>query len=283
MFIKYINIKYNIDINITMDAYSIIYSAEKQMFDLPLTSECGLGCVLDVSLITMFFGITFTLFGYMIKPLFEKKENKIIYPYPIEDLPISLDERIKYYEEMSQHITTIDPIQPYIVRLDGRSFSRFTKKYKTNENVPYSIEFKKAMIQTCHDILHEFRPTTIYTHSDEITLIFKNAISDNGIIHKHLFGGRTFKIISLISSYASVRFNHNMNITKNSSEFVGSVNVNQNPTFDARIIVFPEEYEILNHMIWRSKGDCTRNFISMFAEKYISKKSIKHLKTNERT
>jgi hypothetical protein len=34
--------------------------------------------------------------------------------------------------------------------------------------------------------------------------------------------------------------------------------------------------------MWRSKGDCTRNFISMFAEKYLGKKSLYKVNSTER-
>jgi tRNA(His) 5'-end guanylyltransferase len=211
-----------------------------------------------------------------------KRVEPQIYKYDISEIPSKLDERMKYYENLSQTITKIDPTYPFIVRLDGRCFSKFTKKLKKINNQPYSTDFKEAMVKTCHDLLQEFRPSTIYTHSDEITMIFDRAISDNGFIHAHLFGGRVFKILSLISSFASVRFNNNINTTNVQSDFSKKVSIVHNPTFDARIIVFPEDHEIVNHMIWRSKYDCYRNFVSMYAMQYMSKKQLNNISTPDR-
>jgi hypothetical protein len=155
------------------------------------------------------------------------------------------------------------------------------------------------MLLTANDLLHEFKPATVYTHSDEITLIFgTQSIKQNGEYTEHIFGGRVDKLLSLVSSFASVAFYKHLNIinameVKNdkdigeyiTADLTKSINTCSNtPTFDARLIVFPEgkEYEIVNHMLWRSRGDCTRNFIQLYAEKYIGKKNIHKKNTTDR-
>jgi tRNA(His) 5'-end guanylyltransferase len=261
--------------------FNIDKSANNVIYEFIINSN---KYAIDISLILLFCSSTLILFLYMIKPLFYRNENKYKLNYPdiCDKLPVNLDERIKYYEKQSQTITQIGPEYPFIIRLDGRAFTKFTKQFKKiNKDIPYSIEFKTAMIKTCHDLLHEFNPSTVYTHSDEITMIFNSAIVEDNI-HQHIFGGKVFKLLSLISAFASVRFNANLNIQKNDSTFNTKVKINENPTFDAIVIVFPKSYEIVNHMMWRSKGDCTRNFISMFAEKFIPKKQLQHMNLTTR-
>jgi tRNA(His) 5'-end guanylyltransferase len=186
-------------------------------------------------------------------------------------IPVPLGDRMKYYEKQSESLQTIPANLPFIVRLDGRAFSNFTLQFK--KNLPYSVEFKRAMLGVATDLLHEFKASTVYTHSDEITLIFSEQDFTNNASPSHIFNGRCSKLLSLISSYASVSFDRHMSKECEQSNIQQYKHV---PTFDARIIVFCEKnkYEIVNHMIWRSKGDCTRNFVSMYAEKYIGKKKI---------
>lgn len=211
---------------------------------------------------------------------------------------IPLGDRMKQYEKYSTDITTIESDRPFIVRLDGRSFSKFTKPFKDDSektlNMPYSPGFKRVMILTAHDLLHEFNASTAYTHSDEITLVFNKAKISDDSASEHLFGGKVTKLLSLIPSYAASSF-----LTHLHEEFHFSQKVydpmtftkrwTRNkclkfPSFDARIIVFPKdkEYEIVNHMMWRAKGDCTRNFISMYAEKHIGKNKLNGMTTNQR-
>jgi tRNA(His) 5'-end guanylyltransferase len=234
-----------------------------------------------------------------------------------KNIPIELGERMKYYEEQSRKLETVPNNKPFIIRLDGRAFSNFTKKYKQiskkNMNLPYSKEFKHAMLLTANDLLQEFQCSTVYTHSDEITLIFNNKNPES----QYIFDGKVYKLLSLIPSFASGSFmlhfseellengiifgdvnqnthththtnseesNQNSRKERLTKKLIESNKLDSIPTFDARIIVFPPkmDYEIVNHMIWRSRGDCTRNFISLYAETYIGKKNILGMSNQER-
>lgn len=210
-----------------------------------------------------------------------------------------LGDRMKRYENQIDSKITIGPSESYIVRLDGRSFSKFTKKFVK----PFDLVFVKAMCMTMQDLVEEFEAQTGYTHSDEITLIFnakcteleeleymelKNNqdlmnLSSNKLreLPNHMFRGRVQKILSLISSYCSVRFNHHLSnliepIKSNyDSRFVELIK-SQRQMFDSRIMVFKEsiKHEILNHQIWRSIQDCERNAISTYAHTYFGPKKI---------
>ena len=67
------------------------------------------------------------------------------------------------------------------------------------------------MIETSFDLLEKFRPTTAYTHSDEITLIFPALTEEdkkNGTTLS--FNGRIQKFATLLASYCSIRFNYHI-------------------------------------------------------------------------
>ena len=78
----------------------------------------------------------------------------------------TLDDRMKAYERELNF--KIPPYKPFIARLDGRSFSKFTKGLKS----PFDNNFVTAMVDTMNDLVLEFNAHSGYTHSDEITLIF---------------------------------------------------------------------------------------------------------------
>jgi tRNA(His) 5'-end guanylyltransferase len=211
---------------------------------------------------------------------------------------ISLGDRMKQYEQESKLITNVKPDESFIIRLDGRSFSKKTKQLKNSAKeagMIYSIEFANAMRLTACDLLTEFNPTTAYSHSDEITLIFPAVMTtekyenNTSPISEHEFNGKVFKLLTLTASFASVRFTYHLKnqLEKSQSScyehYFGN---NWNTlTFDARIMTFPKEKqngEMLNHMIWRSKQDCYRNFVSMFAEKHFSTKVMDGMSTKQR-
>ena len=183
---------------------------------------------------------------------------------------LSLGARMKQYEELN--VSYVNPTQYYIIRLDGRSFSHFTRLLTR----PFDERFTKVMISTMNALLLEFNPATVYNHSDEITLIFDRAQpavanTSADIVREHLFGGRIFKILTILASKTSVLFN------KFAQEM--GLPTDELPVFDARIIVFDENlrHEILNHMIWRSNYDCQRNCISTYARHFYSHKEISGL------
>lgn len=214
-----------------------------------------------------------------------------------------LDDRMKKYENQVDSKIIIRPSESYIVRLDGRTFSKFTKKFVK----PFDLVFIKAMSLTMRDLVEEFDAQTGYTHSDEIILVFnakcteseefdaqtfhqnkyKITLGSNSKcikskeVSNHMFRGRVQKIISLTSSFCSVRFNFHlanliepikMNYDAKLVELIKS----HKQMFDSRIIIFQEsiKYEILNHQIWRSVHDCERNAILTYAHTYFGPQKI---------
>ena len=213
-----------------------------------------------------------------------------------------LGDRMKRYESIIDNKILIKPCESFIIRLDGRSFSKFTKKF----HKPFDIIFVKAMGLTTLDLIKQFEAQTGYTHSDEITLIFNSKCSedeyfeycekqsknlltkDDKSLPIHMFNGRIQKILSLVSSYCSVRFNyHLVKLIEPIKElydlkFVEIIE-SMNAMFDGRILIFEEanKYEILNHQIWRSIHDCSRNAVQTYAYTYFGPKKIMNKDTKQ--
>lgn len=130
----------------------------------------------------------------------------------------SLGDRMKKYENNVDSQIIIKPTESFLIRLDGRSFSKFTKRFKK----PFDVIFIKVMGLTTIDLIEEFEAQTGYTHSDEITLIFNSKCTELQEFEylesktkltklpNHMFNGRIQKILTLISSYCSVRFNYHL-------------------------------------------------------------------------
>jgi tRNA(His) 5'-end guanylyltransferase len=210
------------------------------------------------------------------------------WPYSkVYDIPHPLDDRMKYFEVLSRQIKVIDPEYPFLVRIDGNNFSSFTSELKkiTGDDI-FSRQFRDTMFSTGCDLLCKFKPTTVYTHSDEITLIFPPTnLCKNGKKSQHFHGGKVYKILSLISASASSSFYKNL-----LKQFDGETRIavekllsKLDIAFDSRLIVFPIEktYEIGNNLIWRTR-DCIRNYISAYAQKFLTKSQLHGVNSEKR-
>jgi tRNA(His) guanylyltransferase len=197
---------------------------------------------------------------------------------------LDLGERMKLYEKNSLEVTSIPPYEHFLVRLDGRSFSKFTAGLRK----PFDLAFTKAMGLTTYELIHEFSAVTGYTHSDEITIIFKQACNKEEFDNKenkttHIFDGRVMKLLTVMSGYCSVRFNYHLVKLINSinqvdstiykSHYVNKIN-EMKASFDSRLLIVPSQGEILNHMLWRSIFDCERNAVSTYARSYYNQKTL---------
>lgn len=194
---------------------------------------------------------------------------------------IPLGDRMKCHELV--YDITIPKDHYYCIRLDGHGFSKFTK----NLHKPYDENFSKAMILSAYDTMCEFNARSAYTQSDEITLIFD--ISDSKNFQCHFYNGRVQKLVSLSASFVSTKFNYYLKIFIENyiktnpgqqiykSEIVEQINKCL-AYFDARILSFSSDSknEILNHLIWRSCGDCYWNAIQTYASTIFGEKTIEN-------
>jgi len=95
------------------------------------------------------------------------------------------------------HSLRILPNAWTIIRVDGRSFSRFTE---SRFEKPFDHKFHQLMGQTAQALLQELQGIYAYTESDEISVLF----SPNW----DLFNRSWEKIVSISASIASATFTH---------------------------------------------------------------------------
>lgn len=170
-------------------------------------------------------------------------------------MPKSMGDRLKEYESVSENILT--PRLPIAVRLDGNSFSKWTKIMKLEK--PFDERMVVWMGAACETLLNYCSGCEIvYTQSDEITLILRN---DQNYDTEPFLSNRTQKIASLLASVCSVAFNDSVRKTVPDAPVAH---------FDARVYVIPPS-EINNVFLWRQR-DAFKNCISSFAYWKLSKK-----------
>jgi tRNA(His) guanylyltransferase len=159
-----------------------------------------------------------------------------------------LGNRMKDYESQTSSLKLIKRL-PVVARLDGRSFSKFTKGLKR----PYDKRLSDLMIKTAEFLVSETNANCAYTQSDEISLVWYSDEYDSQMI----FNGKIMKVVSTLSALATAFFNKNLNdyIPEKSESL---------PTFDCRVFNVPSLDESVNCILWREM-DATKNSISMAA------------------
>jgi len=170
----------------------------------------------------------------------------------------NLGDRIKKYESTETCAKFMHGL-PIIIRLDGRTFSAYTKNF----NRPFDDDMSNAMMETTQFLVKETNAVMGYTQSDEITLILNTDDEKSELI----FGGKKFKIISNLSSLASVKFYTTIKDIK------GDALPQKLPSFDCRAFHVPSKIEAWNVLLWRVQ-DATRNSVNMLARAYFSQQQL---------
>lgn len=182
--------------------------------------------------------------------------------YPPEPVLAKL---IKKFELNTQSMTTIPSNSYLVVRLDGRAFHTFTQGL----NKPFDENLTTCMIETVSHLVEKLNPIISFYQSDEITLMFKVNMLEN-----FMFGGRTFKILSILSAMTSVKFNQQ--IVKYLPNKADSL-----PHFDCRLMSFNTFDDAILAIIWRQQ-DCIKNSISMIAQAFIPHKFLLNKSNSEK-
>jgi tRNA(His) guanylyltransferase len=148
----------------------------------------------------------------------------------------------------SHYEPTLNPILPFIIRLDGVAF----RKYTASMQKPFDSHFTLAMIGTAFGLLERTSARMAFVQSDEITLAFSGDTQNKPL----LYNGRVQKIASIIAAHASILFNSCMERGKQDKHTA---------IFDARTFSCPDEKTAMQAMYWRHAYDCRRNAINMIA------------------
>jgi tRNA(His) 5'-end guanylyltransferase len=165
-----------------------------------------------------------------------------------------------------------------IIRLDGKSFSKFCKRFKK----PFDDDFVRMMNETAKYVAENAQGCKIaFVQSDEITLILTDF---DELTTKAWYDGRIQKICSISASLATSKFLQllfDYEISKIdkvdlSIKDVRKLVMNQKlMEFDSRVYTVPPRDEVLNTVFWRQQ-DCTRNSVSMVAQSMYSHKELEN-------
>lgn len=170
----------------------------------------------------------------------------------------ALGDRMKDFESYETARRFL-PGLPVCARIDGRSFSKFTKKMAR----PFDARMSAAMVQTTKDLVEHTHAVVGYTQSDEISLVWLAQDIGSGIF----FNGRTQKMCSNLASEATLAF-----IVALQQVGMGDM-VQQRPRFDCRVWQVPSRTEAANTFLWRNQ-DATKNAISMAARHYYPHRAL---------
>lgn len=168
----------------------------------------------------------------------------------------SLGDRLKSYE-FQETTRKLIPGIPVYARIDGRSFSKFTRDMER----PFDTRMIAAMVETTKYLVDKSGATVGYTQSDEISLAWTNL--DHAV--EPWFGGKVHKLTSVLASMATIAFVEGiLNYFPDWQLYLHRM-----PHFDCRVFQVPNLDELANCFVWRSL-DATKNAISQAAHHYYS-------------
>lgn len=171
-------------------------------------------------------------------------------------------DRMKAYEQV-ETARILDAHFPIYARIDGRSFSKFTRGCDR----PYDKRIMDAMHQTTAYLVEKTNAKIGYHQSDEISLVW--LYEDLGA--QMLFAGKVHKLTSILAGMASAKF-----IT-----CIPESLVDRMPHFDCRVCQLPSKTEAANMILWRV-NDARRNSISMLAQSVFSHKALHQKSTSDK-
>ena len=194
---------------------------------------------------------------------------------PVHD---DLGRRMKeYYEQIPK--TKLMRRCPVIIRIDGKAFHSFTKRFKR----PFDDVLIESMQQTMKYLCENIQGCVLgYHQSDEISLVL---VDYQKLTSDAWFDYEVQKICSIAASMATVAFNKIFE--QNCIEYsqvvpntelgrkvmdVYSKASEKGAMFDARCFNIPKE-EVTNYIYWRQL-DATRNSIQMVGQANFSHKEL---------
>lgn len=184
----------------------------------------------------------------------EKRRNK-----KVKTVKDPLGDELKQFEKAAETYPT--GLCPIVIRLDGKNFSKYTKKIGCIK--PYDKDLSDIM-KTVTLVLVEYCNADIgYTQSDEITLVLTKKHENAEMF----YGGRFQKLCSVLASVATYHFN------KLAPQDIMAL-------FDCRVFEVPDKSYAIKCLEWRAL-DCRRNSVSCYAQCNFSHKELQGKKTFE--
>jgi tRNA(His) guanylyltransferase len=118
-----------------------------------------------------------------------------------------------------------------IIRVDGRSFSKFTEK---RFDKPFDLRFSTIMEETAQTLLTELGGRYAYTESDEISVVLDPSFD--------MFGREVEKLVSISASIAGSAFTHG---------------AGEMAHFDSRVWLGTSVDDVVDYLSWR-QADAAR-------------------------
>lgn len=174
--------------------------------------------------------------------------------------PDEFGDRMKDYEGREAKRQFL-PLLPIIARIDGRTFSKFTRPFRK----PFDSRVANAMRMATKGLVETTHADIGYTQSDEITLIFQQDDYNSAI----WFDGRVQKMTSVLASLTTAFFIRFLDEALEGSD----IKVSAFPHFDARVWQVPNQTEAANTLLWRAQ-DARKNGISSACRSMCSAKSM---------
>ena len=198
----------------------------------------------------------------------------------------SLEDRMNYYRGLTDY--KLMPKSYVLVFLDGRSFSTMIKnKFEK----PFDNKFINMMNETAKYVCSKVEGAKFgYVQSDEISIVITDFENENT---ESFFGFRLTKMLSIIASLATAKFNQLM-MDYHISQIEGCPasagdtvqmcrdSVNDMPLyqFDCKCWNVPTYNDVFAWFLYR-QIDCIRNSKQQAAQTRISHKQLEKLNTDE--
>lgn len=142
----------------------------------------------------------------------------------------------------SYHSIKFPPNTWVIIRVDGRSFSRFTEVMKFQK--PFDSAFAGHMINTARALVEEFQAVYAFTESDEISLLLPPSWD--------LFDRELEKVVSVSAAAAASK------LTDLISPMLNDRTLMPRPImFDSRVCICPNQAAVTDYFRWR-QSDANR-------------------------
>lgn len=171
-------------------------------------------------------------------------------------------DRMKAYEAVEAS-RVLDAGLPIYARIDGRSFSNFTRAMRR----PFDERMTAAMVGVTRHIVGATHARIGYTQSDEISLVW---LADNPE-SEPLFGGKVHKLTSVLASMAAASMQYE--IRQSFDTVDADVLCAALPHFDCRVFSLPSKIEATNAFLWRAM-DARKNAVSMATRSVYSAKQM---------
>ena len=190
-------------------------------------------------------------------------------------------------EQMRSTTDYVLPLKSYVmVAIDGHSFSKLIKK---KFDLPFDNKFVWYMNETAKYVCKKVQGCKLaYTQSDEITFVITDFDSGNGEESENTayFGNRLTKLLSIIPSMASAKFNQLVfadicdKAIATGTELRETIENTNVVDFDAKAWSVDSIKDVWRYLMWRQR-DCIRNSKGQTAQTYLSHNQLIFLSADE--